>query len=102
MPQRETAEKRFSAGEIIHVQNKSVCPFSGLASYNAEPTWRGAVAGGALIFTHIGGYGSEPHHARPFHLLVFGALGRKTQRAQSGGLCAVAMAKVASLGVGRA
>jgi len=37
-----------------------------------------------------------------FFLLVFGALGRKTQRAQTGALCAVALAKVVSLGVGRA
>ena len=37
-----------------------------------------------------------------FFLLVFGALGRKTQRTQTGGLCAVAPAKLASLGVGRA
>jgi hypothetical protein len=37
-----------------------------------------------------------------FFLFVFGALGRKTQRAQTGALCAVALAKVVSLGVGRA
>ena len=43
-----------------------------------------------------------PSCARPFLLLVFGDLGRKTQRAQTGGLCAVALANVASLGVGRA
>ena len=37
-----------------------------------------------------------------FFLLVFGPLGRKTQRAQTGGLCAVTLAKVARLGVDRA
>ena len=37
-----------------------------------------------------------------FFLLVFGALGHKTQRAQTGGLCAVAFAKVSSLRAGRA
>ena len=33
--------------------------------------------------------------------VAFGALGRKSQRAQKGVLCAAALAKVASLGVGR-
>ena len=37
-----------------------------------------------------------------FFLMVFGALGRKTQRTQTGALRAVALAKVVSLGVGRA
>ena len=50
----------------------------------------------------VAGYGFEPRHARPFLLLVFGALGRKTQRAQTGGLCAVELATVAGLGAGRA
>ena len=57
-------------------------------SSQLEPTWRGAVAGGALTFTHIGGCGFEPRYASPFLFVVFGALGRKTQRAQIGGLCA--------------
>jgi hypothetical protein len=39
-------------------------------------------------------------HVR-FLLLAFGALGRKSQRAQKGELCAAALAEVASLGVGR-
>ena len=39
-------------------------------------------------------------HVR-FFLLAFGALGRKSQRAQKGELCAAAMAEVASLEVGR-
>ena len=47
-----------------------------------EPTWSGAVAGGVLIYTHIGGYGFESRCARAFLLLAFGALGRKSQRAQ--------------------
>ena len=47
-----------------------------------EPTWRGPVAGGVLIYTHIGGYGFESRCARAFLLLAFGALGRKSQRAQ--------------------
>ena len=34
-------------------------------------------------------------------VLAFGALGRKSQRAQKGELCATALAKVASLGAGR-
>ena len=66
-----------------------------------EPTWRGPVAGGVLIYTHIGGYGFESRCARAFFLLAFGALGRKSQRAQKGELCAAALAEVASLGVGR-
>ena len=36
-----------------------------------------------------------------FLLLAFGALGRKSQRARKGELCAAALAEVASLGVGR-
>jgi hypothetical protein len=39
-------------------------------------------------------------HVR-FFLLAFGALGRKSQRAQNGKLCAAALAEVASLEVGR-
>ena len=62
-----------------------------------EPTWRGPVAGGAQIYTHIGGYGFESRCARAF-FLAFGALGRKSQRAQKGELCAAALAEVASLG----
>ena len=33
-----------------------------------ELAWRGPVAGGALFFTYICGYGFEPRHARPFRL----------------------------------
>ena len=66
-----------------------------------EPTWRGPVAGGVLIYTHVGGYGFESRCARAIFLLAFGALGRKSQRAQKGELCAAALAEVASLGVGR-
>ena len=40
-----------------------------------EPTWRGPVAGGALIFTYIGGYGFEPRHARPFLFVGFWCFG---------------------------
>ena len=66
-----------------------------------EPTWRGPVAGGVLIYTHIGGSGSNPAVHVRFFWLAFGALGRKSQRAQKGELCAAALAEVASLGVGR-
>ena len=66
-----------------------------------EPTWRGSVAGGVLIYMHIGGCGFESRCARAIFLLAFGALGGKSQRAQKGELCAAALAKVASLGVGR-
>ena len=59
------------------------------------------MAGGVLIYTHICGYGFESRCARAIFLLVFGALGRKSQRAQKGELCAAALAEVASLGVGR-
>ena len=45
--------------------------------------------------------GSNPAVHVRFFLLAFGALGRKSQRAQKGELCAAAMAEVASLGVGR-
>ena len=51
---------------------------------------------------HVGGYGFESRCARAiFLLLAFGALGRKSQRAREGELCAAALAVVASLGVGR-
>ena len=40
-----------------------------------EPTWRGPVAGGVLIYTHIGGYGFEPRHARPFLFAGFWCFG---------------------------
>ena len=66
-----------------------------------EPTWRGLVAGGVMTNTHIGGLGFESRCARAFFLLAFGALGRKSQRAQKGELCAAAVAEVASLVVGR-
>ena len=59
------------------------------------------MAGGVITNTHIGGYGFESRCARAFFLLAFGALGRKSQRAQKGELCAAALAEVASLGVGR-
>ena len=49
---------------------------------------------------HIGGYWFESRCERAFFLLAFGALGRKSQRAQKGELCAAALAEVASLGVG--
>ena len=45
--------------------------------------------------------GSNPAVHVRFFLLAFGALGRKSQRAQKGELCAAALAEVASLGVGR-
>ena len=66
-----------------------------------EPTWRGVVAGGVLKYAHVGGYGFESRCARAIFVLAFGALGRKSQRAQKGELCAAALAEVASLGVGR-
>ena len=40
------------------------------------------MAGGVITNTHIGGYGFESRCARAFFLLAFGALGRKSQRAQ--------------------
>ena len=51
---------------------------------------------------HVGGYGFESRCARAIFLVgFFGALGRKSQRAQKGELFAAALAEVASLGVGR-
>ena len=40
-----------------------------------EPAWRGPVAGGALFFTYICGYGFEPRHARPFLFVGFWCFG---------------------------
>ena len=68
-----TAEKRFSAGKIIYVQKDPKEPI--FWSGQLEPTWRGPVAGGALIFTYIGGYGFEPRHARPFLFVGFWCFG---------------------------
>ena len=45
--------------------------------------------------------GSNPAVHVRFMLLAFGALGRKSQRAQKGELFAAALAEVANLGVGR-
>ena len=65
-----------------------------------EPTWRGAVAGGVLIYAYWRLRVRIPLCTCDF-LLAFGALGRKSQSAQKGELCAAALAEVASLGVGR-
>ena len=53
------------------------------------------------MYTHIGGYGFESRCAHAIFLLAFGALGRKSQRAQKGELYAAALAEFACLGVGR-
>ena len=68
-----TAEKRFSAGEIVHVQKNPKEPI--FWSGQLESTWRGAVAGGTLIFTHIDGCGFEPRHARSFLFVGFWCFG---------------------------
>ena len=72
-----------------------------------EPAWRGAVAGGALFLRTLAVTGSNPAMRVRFEYfetdVSFCALGRKTQRrTQTGALCAIALAKVVSLGVGRA
>jgi hypothetical protein len=67
-----------------------------------EPTWRGAVAGGALIFTYIGGYGFEPRHARPFLFVGFWCFGAQDATHANRRAVRGYMAKVVSLGVGRA
>ena len=46
-----------------------------MCSGQLKPTWRGAVAGGVLIYTHIGGCGFESRCARAIFLAAFGALG---------------------------
>ena len=45
--------------------------------------------------------GSNPAVNVRFFMLAFGALGRKSQGAQKGELCAAALAEITSLGVGR-
>ena len=60
-----------------------------------EPTWRGPVAGGALIYTHFGGYGFESRCARAFFFVDFWCFGaqvatrakRRVVRGRSGGSC---------------
>ena len=96
------AEKRFSAGKTMHVQKRSERVH--FRVWPARTNLEGAGSGrGAIIYLRILAVtGSNPTKRVRFFLLVFGALGRKTQRAQTGGLCAVAMEKGASLGVGRA
>ena len=89
-----TAEKRFSAEKIIYVQKNPKEPI--FWSGQLEPTWRGPVAGGALIFTYIGGYGFEPRHARPFLFVGFWCFGaqdakhanRRAARGCTGKSCA--------------
>ena len=58
-----------------------------------EPTWRGPVAGGVLIYTHIGGYGFESRCARAFFFVGFWCFGaqvtarakRRVVRGRTGG-----------------
>ena len=60
-----------------------------------EPTWRGSVAGGVLIYTHIGGYGFESRCARAFFFVGFWCFGaqvaarakRRVVRGRTGGSC---------------
>ena len=60
-----------------------------------EPTWRGAVAGGVLIYTHIGGYGFESRCARAIFFVGFWCFGgqvaarakRRVVRGRTGGSC---------------
>ena len=59
-----------------------------------EPTWRGPVADGVLIYTHIGGYGFESRCARAFFFgfWCFGAqvaarAKRRVVRGRTGGSC---------------
>ena len=60
-----------------------------------EPTWRGPVAGGVLIYTHIGGYGFESRCARAFFFVGFWCFGaqvaarakRRVVRGRTGGSC---------------
>ena len=100
--QRGTAEKRFSARKIVHVQKRSE-----RAHFLVRPARTNLEGGGsgrgANVYVHWRFRGRTPPCASYVSfLLVFGALGRKTQRTQIGALCAVAMEKVVSLGVGRA
>ena len=51
-----------------------------------EPTWRGPVAGGVLIYTHIGGYGFESRCARAIFccwLLVLWGASRSARKKAS-------------------
>ena len=60
-----------------------------------EPTWRGSVAGGVLIYMHIGGYGFESRCARAFFFVGFWCFGaqvaarakRRVVRGRTGGSC---------------
>ena len=64
--------------------NRARCLRKGASANGVgEPTWRGPVAGGVVVYTHVGRYGFESCCARAFLLLLaFGALGRKSQRTQ--------------------
>ena len=64
------AEKGYAIGEIFYIQKRTerahfVC------SGQLEPTWRGQVAGGALIFTHTGGYGFYGFESRCARAIFF-------------------------------
>ena len=58
-----------------------------------EPTWRGPVAGGVLIYTHVGGCGFESRCARVIFLVGFWCFGaqvaarakRRVVRGRTGG-----------------
>ena len=60
-----------------------------------EPIWRGAVAGGVLTYTYIGGYGFESRYARGFFFVGFWCFGaqvaarakRRVVRGRTGASC---------------
>ena len=62
-----------SAEGIFYIQKEPKEPIFG--SGQQEPTWRGAVSGGVLIYTHIGGYGPESRCARAIFVVGFWCFG---------------------------
>ena len=66
-----------------------------LCSGQLEPTWRGAAAGGVLIYTHVGGCGFESRCARAILFVSFWCFGAQVAarakwrvvRGNTGGNC---------------
>ena len=91
--QRRDTRKTIFGGEIYLCTKKSERVH--FLVWPARTNLEGGGSGrGANMLRTLAVTGSNPAMRVRFFLLVFGALGRKTQRTQTGALCAVAVAKV--------
>ena len=82
----ETAKNNSSAGKIFYIQKEPKEPI--FCSGQLEPTWRGAVAGGVLIYTHVGGYGFKSRCARAIFVVGFWYFGAQVAARAKKASCA--------------